>query len=35
MLDFPFESALQLSSHDFNETLGKVDRLIATARSND
>ena len=35
MLDFPFESALQLSSHDFNETLGKVDRLIAAARSND
>jgi Protein of unknown function (DUF4239) len=28
-LDFPFESALQLSSHDFNETLEKVDRLIA------
>ena len=35
MLDFPFESALQLSSHDFNETLEKVDRLIATARLND
>ena len=35
MLDFPFESALQLSSHDFNETLGKVDRLIAAARPND
>jgi hypothetical protein len=35
MLDFPFESALQLSSHDFNETLGKVDRLIAIARPND
>jgi hypothetical protein len=32
MLDFPFESALQLSSHDFNETLEKVDRLIATAQ---
>ena len=31
MLDFPFESALQLSSHDFNETLKKVDRLIAVA----
>ena len=35
MLDFPFESALQLSSHDFNETLGKVDRLIAAAHPND
>jgi hypothetical protein len=35
MLDFPFESALQLSSHDFNETLAKVDRLIAVARPND
>jgi hypothetical protein len=34
MLDFPFESALQLSSHDFNETLEKVDHLIATARLN-
>ena len=32
MLDFPFESALQLSSRDFNETLEKVDRLIAAAR---
>lgn len=31
MLDFPFESALQLSSQDFNTTLGKVDRLIAEA----
>ena len=29
MLDFPFESALQLSSRDFSETLDKVDRLIA------
>lgn len=28
MLDFPFESALRLSSHDFNETLAKVDLLI-------
>ena len=28
-LDFPFESALQLSSRDFNEILKKVDRLIA------
>jgi hypothetical protein len=31
MLDFPFESALQLSSRDFSETLKKVDRLIASA----
>jgi len=31
-LDFPFESALQLSSRDFNETLKKVDRLIAVAQ---
>jgi hypothetical protein len=31
MLDFPFESALQLSSRDFNETLKKVERLIAAA----
>ena len=30
-LDFPFESALQLSSRDFNGTLEKVDRLIAAA----
>ena len=29
VLDFPFESALQLSSHDFNETVEKVDDLIA------
>jgi hypothetical protein len=29
VLDFPFESALQLSSRDFNETLEKVDHLIA------
>jgi hypothetical protein len=29
VLDFPFESALQLSSHDFNETVEKVDYLIA------
>jgi hypothetical protein len=35
VLDFPFESALQLSSRDFNGTLEKVDRLIATARPND
>jgi hypothetical protein len=34
-LDFPFESALRLSSRDFNETLKKVDRFIAAAhRSN-
>ncbi|MBV8934914.1 MAG: DUF4239 domain-containing protein [Alphaproteobacteria bacterium] len=33
MLDFPFESALQLSSRDFNETLEKVDHLIAAAQS--
>jgi len=31
-LDFPFESALQLSSRDFSETLKKVDRLIAGAQ---
>jgi sensor histidine kinase YesM len=31
-LDFPFESALRLSSRDFNETLKKVDRLIAAAQ---
>ena len=35
MLDFPFESALQLSSRDFNQTLEKVDRLITGARPND
>jgi hypothetical protein len=29
VLDFPFESALQLSSRHFNETLEKVDHLIA------
>ena len=29
MLDFPFESALQVSSRDFSDTLEKVDRLIA------
>jgi hypothetical protein len=28
VLDFPFESALQLPSRDFNETFGKVDRLV-------
>jgi len=33
MLDFPFESALQLSSRDFSETLKKIDRLIAAAQS--
>src|SRR5215467_9971890 len=32
VLDFPFESALQLSPRDFNGTLEKVDRLIAAAR---
>src|SRR5246127_5133322 len=31
VLDFPFESALQLSSRDFNQTLEKIDRLIAAA----
>ena len=31
-LDFPFESALQLSSRDFNETLGKVDHLMVAAK---
>src|SRR5690348_12957026 len=30
LLDFPFESALQLSSRDFNETLEKIDLLIAS-----
>jgi hypothetical protein len=32
VLDFPFESALQLPSRDFNETLGKVDRLVGATR---
>jgi len=32
VLDFPFESALQLSSRDFDDTLEKVDRLIAAAQ---
>ena len=32
VLDFPFESALQLSSRDFNETLEKVDHLIVAAK---
>jgi hypothetical protein len=32
VLDFPFESALQLSLRDFNGTLAKVDRLIAAAQ---
>src|SRR5262252_635190 len=32
ILDFPFESALQLSSRDFSDTLEKVDRLIAAAQ---
>ena len=31
-LDFPFESALQLSSRDFKETIEKVDRLIMTSQ---
>ena len=31
-LDFPFESALQLSSRDFNETLKKVDHLMVAAK---
>ena len=29
---FPFESALQLPSRDFNETLGKVGRLVGATR---
>ena len=32
VLDFPFESALQLSSRDFNETLEKVEHLMAAAK---
>src|SRR5437868_4939568 len=32
LLDFPFESALELSSRDFNDTLEKVDQLIAAAK---
>jgi hypothetical protein len=32
MLDFLFESALQLSSRDFNQTLEKVDHLIDAAQ---
>ena len=32
VLDFPFESALQLSSRDSNGTLEKVDRLLAAAQ---
>jgi len=32
MLDFPFESALQLPSRDFNQTLEKVDHLIDAAQ---
>src|SRR6516165_5190500 len=31
VLDFPFESALQLSARDFSDTLEKIDRLIAAA----
>ena len=32
VLDFPFESALQLPSRDFKVTLEKVDHLIAAAQ---
>jgi hypothetical protein len=32
VLDFPFESALQLPSRDFNVTLAKVNHLIAAAQ---
>ena len=32
VLDFPFESVLQLSSRDFNETLEKVDHLMVAAK---
>ena len=32
VLDFPFESALQLPSRDFNETLERVDHLIGVAK---
>jgi len=32
VLDFPFESALQLPSRDFDDTLEKVDRLLAAAK---
>jgi hypothetical protein len=32
VLDYPFESALQLPSRDFNETLEKVEHLIAAAQ---
>jgi hypothetical protein len=32
VLDFPFESAPQLSSRDFNETLEKLDHLVAAAQ---
>ena len=35
VLDVPFESALQLSSSDFNQTLEKVDHLIAVGRPPD
>jgi hypothetical protein len=33
VLDFPFESVLQLSSRDFKETLKRVDHLIAAANT--
>jgi hypothetical protein len=32
VLDFPFESVLPLPSRDFNETLEKVDNLIAAGQ---
>ena len=35
VLDVPFESALQLSSSDFNQTLEKVNHLIAVGRPPD
>jgi hypothetical protein len=31
-LDFPFESVLQLPSHDFDKTLEKVNDLITAAQ---
>lgn len=33
LLDFPFESALQISSRDFKDTLAKIDHLMAVAQS--
>ena len=32
LLDYPFESALQIPSRDFNETLEKVEHLITTVQ---